>query len=275
MSAKPKRIFLSSEGQPRSPARQALADAIAARDEAKQRVDEAGLAVARLSNLVSEAEASCMQANAVAKAQRDLYAERIAESAKSGSPLLTETATVRKARDDELSAQDALAAAQQAGGIAEAALGAAQAMLKQAEAGVMEAADDVIRAVDADAMLAEMEVVQNRLIALRLQHRYFRRSGLYMDKEAEKRGERLLHWEFPPPYGAVEWQTFDVHPRYRDWMESRIQLLHDPDAPLPGEPGHVALLLGPDPDEARAEADARDMAWALRMIQSRDAAEAE
>ena len=275
MSARPKRSILASdEGQIRSPARQALADALAARDAESARRDEAALAVERMSTLVAEAEAKCMQASAVAKTQRDQYAERIAESAKSGLPLLAETAAVRKARESELIAQDELSAAQQAEGMAQAALGAVQKRLTEAVAAIEQAADDVIREVDVGAMLAEMEAVQLRLMSLRLMHRYFRKHGLYPSKEIEKRIEKLHHWELPPPAGAAEFQSFDRHPRYADWENSRLALQQNADALLPTDPGHQPLPLGPDPDIARDAHNARNAAIAVRLLAARDAVEA-
>ena len=117
-----------------------------------------------------------------------------------------------------------------------------------------------------------MEALQNELTALRLAHRFYRDMNLYPDEATKQRGERLCGWEFAGKFGQPEFQEFRQHPRFLDWQIARASLVNNPNAPLPGEEGHVPLPLK-DPERGRAEANAQGTAFALRMIQSREAAE--
>lgn len=257
----------------RSPERQALADAIAERDLQQKRVADAQAAVERVEQLVRAAETKLTQASGAAKSAREQRSERIAEAARSNTPLPSGSGS-RAAIQHELECADELEAAKRAAQISRQTCEAVRQSLTEAEVGIAHAAEDVLRSLDANAMLAEMEATQHRLVALRLMHRFYRKNNLYPDKETEKRGERLCDWEFAPRSGGVEFQEFDRHPRFLDWQIARAALLKSADAPLPGQPGHEPLPLLTDPDAELAAANAQIDAAALSLVVARDAAEA-
>ena len=235
------KVHAAREREPepkRSPARQALANAIIARDEAKHRVQEARDAVERSVELVTAAERKLQEANGAAKAGRDRLAEQIAASAKSGTGLPPGT-LARELRIAECDAQDQFDAARKAQEISRAALSAVDATLASAERRLVEAADAVI-ATDPTVMLDEMESLQQRLMVLRITHRFLRRNHLYTDRETERRGEKLCHWEFPGPSEGIEHQSYDRHPKHVEWVNARAALLLDPDAPAAHRTGFPA-----------------------------------
>ena len=215
----------------RSPAREALAKAITARDQAKLRVDEAGGAVERVSALVVAAEARLTAANNAARAARDRHAERIAAAAAANSamPALGET---RAAITEELEAKDALDAAQKAIRISRTALSAVSESWASAQKRVAAAADAVIKA-EIEPIVSRAAALANELIVIRVGLRWLSSNNL-LDLRPNVSLMVRVYPEMPNVPGGVEsGRDWLREPEGLKWGAMRAALLNDADTELP------------------------------------------
>lgn len=218
----------------RSHERQALFDAIRARDAQLQAVKEAEQAAARVDALVRDAQAKLMQASTTAKAMREQHSERIALAAKTNTALPSGSAS-RAAIQHELEASDDLESTKKAAAISMAALEAVQKTLLEAEAKVAATADQVIRA-------EAHEPLRRAILAKRAELSQLLAGAKFLEREGEfwtyADGTLNLFPTKPAKHAmlsacAVDFQDLSKLPTYLRWAAARQALRSDPDAPLP------------------------------------------
>jgi hypothetical protein len=243
---------MSTPNPQRSPERQQLADAIAARTAAEQDVHTMREAIARARDAVTEAESQLSDAQAAAEASGKDRAKELAEAAAAGTAPPARPPSRRAA---VAAAEDELAAARGALAGLKERLAEAEEMLRHAGHMVIVAADAVIRG-RADAVLAKaVEAAAQLKSCRRLLHFLLRpeRAGqsvilgrqplIFERDEAARRArdepfaalgaeiERFLDRSLQGIHDAERQWSLD--PELGPWTEVRDALLNDPDPPLP------------------------------------------
>ena len=213
---------------PRSPEREALAEAIARHDAAVDRL--AAVQAAREQATQAQYDAKdAIRAAATAVEQSKVDAALVLTGAAPGA------LSVKDARTKLQDCEDAIEAAISAGGTLVASEKEAAAEVEYANTALEKSVAAVVRAEAPVAkMLAEAKALQNDLVARRVELRQLYNADLVAeDVVAEMRKFLLFENTLPVGRGQVEYGNYDAHPAADPWKAVLQELRENADAPLP------------------------------------------
>jgi hypothetical protein len=254
-------LELAAEPPPRpqrSPLRQPLADAIVARGAAEQALEAARRAVVRGADVVAKAERQLEVAREGVAGARVSRARALADAA-ADAAMPAATNMTRAARVAEGEAEDEVEAARAALAGLKANVARAEAELRHSQNMVVAHADRVLRGAAAKGVMADAvdltvrlrrarltlhllmrPEMAGRVIAVGRQPDIFGKAG---DREAEQvRSDGFggeveaaiqRHLEFGLGSIHEAERQWSLAPELAPWVEARIALMDDPDAPLP------------------------------------------